>query len=180
MEEIRKEIPWLPKWKYFVSNLGRIKSRRWIMKFEYNHYWHVRIKLYWKWWKNDVRHYQVHRIVYCVFNNLDYNFWLVNDISKCYWLVLHKDNNPLNNRLDNLYMWTQKDNMGQCSSEWRIKNLSGFWRGIQKKLSINTVKTIKFLLSIGKSWAEISEILWIPRTTIYNIKNWYTRKHVSL
>ena len=40
-EEIRKEIPWLPEWKYFVSNLWRVKNwkvkcRKWrILKFEH-------------------------------------------------------------------------------------------------------------------------------------------------
>lgn len=126
MEEIRKEIPRLPEWKYFVSNLGRVKNwkvrnRKWkILKFESNHYWHQRVKLYWEWWRDDVRHYQVHRLVYCVFNNLDYDFWLTWKISNSYWLILHKDNNPLNNRLDNLYIGTQKDNMQQCINDWRF------------------------------------------------------------
>ncbi len=129
MEEVRKEIPWLPKWKYFVSNLGRVKSKRWIMKFERNHYWHNRIKLYWAWWRNDVRHYQVHRLVYCVFNDLDYNFWLDKHISKCEWLILHKDNNPDNNKLDNLYIWTQKENMWQCIEDWRFVFLEPrYWK----------------------------------------------------
>lgn len=129
MEEVRKEIPWLPKWKYFVSNLGRVKSKRWIMKFERNHYWHNRIKLYWDGWRKDVRHYQVHRLVYCVFNDLDYNFWLDKHISRCEWLILHKDNNPDNNRLDNLYIWTQKENMWQCIEDWRFVFLEPrYWK----------------------------------------------------
>lgn len=127
-KEIWKEIPRLPKWKYFVSNLGRVKSKRWIMKLESNHYWHRRVKLYWNGWRKDVKYYQVHRLVYCVFNNLDYHFWLSDRISKSEWLVLHKDNNPANNKLENLYLWTQKDNMQQCIKDWRFIFLEPkFW-----------------------------------------------------
>lgn len=133
-KEIWKEIPRLPKWKYFVSNLGRVKNwnvknRKWrILKFESNHYWHQRIKLYGAGWKKDVRHYQVHRLVYCVFNNLDYDFWLSDRMSESKWLILHKDNNPLNNKLDNLYLWTQKDNMQQCIKDGRFVFLEPkFW-----------------------------------------------------
>lgn len=182
MTEERREIPWLPEWKYFVSNLWRVKSKRWIMKFESNKYWHQRIKLYWAWWKHDVRHYQVHRLVYCVFNNLDYNFWLVDKISKCYWLILHKDNDPLNNRLDNLYMWTQKENMRQCSNEWRvvIPEIKYWEEHISSKY---TEEQVKEILRLHQEWVaqiEISRMFWIPKSSISSIVSRRIRKHVSL
>lgn len=34
--------------------------------------------------------------------------------------VCHKDNNPLNNRVDNLYWGTQKENMSQASGDGRM------------------------------------------------------------
>ena len=179
MEEIRKEILWLPKWKYFVSNLGRVKSKRWIMKFERNYYWHNRIKLYWAWWRNDVRHYQVHRLVFCVFNNLDYDFWLNKHISKCNWLILHKDNNPDNNRLDNLYLWTQKDNMSQCIQDWRI-NISWFIFGqYHKSVTEEIVKEIIYKSSQWIAWKDLAKEYWLGKDTVYNIINWKTRKHVA-
>lgn len=186
MEEIRKEIPWMPKWKYFVSNLGRVKNwkvkcRKWrILKFESNRYWHQRIKLYGDWWRNDVRHYQVHRLVYCVFNNLDYDFWLTWKLANSYWLVLHKDNNPLNNRLDNLYIWTQKENMQQCSRDWRTINPSMMGLYKQKKTTVEEVKEVKRMAKEWITWADISKKLWLSVTTVYDIINWRTRKHVSL
>ena len=179
MEEIRKEIPWLPEWKYFVSNLGRVKSKRWIMKFERNRYWHNRIKLYWAWGRTDVKHYQVHRLVYCVFNNLDYYYWLDKNISKCEWLVLHKDNNPDNNSLDNLYVWTQKDNMSQCVKDWRI-DTSWFIAGkFHKNLTEDLVLQIIQKSNQWMTWKDISKEYWIWKDTVYNIINWKTRKHVA-
>lgn len=187
MEEIWKEIPWLPKWKYFVSNLGRVKNwnvktRKWkILKFESNNYWHQRIKLYWAWWKKDVKHYQVHRLVYCVFNNLDYHFWLCGDISKSVWLVCHKDNNPLNNRIDNLYMWTQKENMQQCSKEWRIMVSKEVWeKNPNSKLTNKDVIKIRELYNQGMKQKDIANLLWVSKSTICSICRFKTRNHVSL
>lgn len=48
------------------------------------------------------KHYLVHRLVYCIFNNLDIN----GDFD-----IDHKDNNPTNNCLDNLQRMTHKDNI---------------------------------------------------------------------
>ena len=186
MEE-RKEITWLPKWKYFVSNLGRVKNwkvktKKWkILKFESNRYWHQRVKLYWDWWRHDVRHYQVHRLVYCVFNWLDYDFWLTWDLSNSYWLVLHKDNNPLNNRLDNLYMWTQKDNMRQCVNDWRFVFVEG------KKWEDNNNCTLKEadvvdILERYRNWekqVDIAKRYNVSKSTINSICKWRLRKHVS-
>lgn len=186
MEEIRKEIPWMPKWKYFVSNLGRVKNwkvkcRKWrILKFESNRYWHQRIKLYGDWWRNDVRHYQVHRLVYCVFNNLDYDFWLTWKLSNSYWLILHKDNDPLNNRLDNLYMWTQKENMQQCSRDWRVIPSNLKWEANwNSKLNEEKAIQILNLHYQGLPYDKIAEIIQVSKSTIWGIVKWRTRKHVA-
>lgn len=187
MEEIRKEIPWLPEWKYYVSNLwrvknGKVQNRSWrIMKFERNRYWHCRIKLYWDWWRNDVRHYQVHRLVYCVFNNLDYDYWLDWSMSNYYWLILHKDNNPENNRLDNLYMWTQKDNMQQCIKDWRFSFLeTKYWE--ENNSAILTEDDVRMIRALAECWVKqnlIAECLWASKSTINSIVAGRTWKHVS-
>lgn len=187
MEEVRKEIPWLPKWKYFVSNLGRVKNwnvknRKWrILKFESNRYWHQRVKLYWSWWRNDVRHYQVHRLVYCVFNDLDYNFGLCEDMSEATWLVCHKDNNPLNNRLDNLYMWTQKENMQQCIDEWRFKFMeTRYWEDVHNsKLTEEQVQEIIDRIWKWEKQNDLAEEFWVAKSTINAIRKWRIRKHVA-
>ena len=187
MKEIWKEIPWLPKWKYFVSNLGRVKNwnvktRKWkILKFESNRYWHQRVKLYWAWGGKDVKHYQVHRLVYCVFNNLDYNFWLYKNISKSIWLVCHKDNNPLNNKIDNLYMWTQKENMQQCNEEWRMIIPKWMWeKNPNSKLVKEDIIRIRELYNQGMKYNDIANLLWVSKSTICNICRFKTRNHVSL
>lgn len=113
MEEILKEIPWCPKWKYFVSNLGRVKNdKEYVFKWETNWFWYKRVELVRE--PGDKKKYLVHRLVYTIFNWLPYTYW-----SKSNWLVCHKDNNPWNNKLSNLYIGTQKENLKQCSNDWR-------------------------------------------------------------
>ena len=48
------------------------------------------------------KHYLVHRLVYCVFNNLDINGKFIID---------HIDNNSENNNIDNLQKMTQQENI---------------------------------------------------------------------
>ena len=180
MKEIWKEIPRMPKWKYFVSNMGRIKNKNWtIMAFESNHYWHQRIKLYGD-NMHDYKHYQVHRIVYCVFNWLDYWDWLDARISKCTKLILHKDNNPLNNRLDNLYIGTQKDNMRQCSNDWRIVVPSFKWEDNPlAKLKNSDIPQIIELIKSGVCQNKIAKMFWVSESVINAIWRWRSRNFIS-
>ena len=175
MKEIWKEIPRMPKWKYFVSNMGRIKNKKWtIMTFESNRYWHQRIKLYGD-NMHDYKHYQVHRIVYCVFNGLDYWYGLNNSLSECKTLVLHKDNNPLNNRLDNLYIGTQKDNMRQCSNDWRVIVPVLKWEENPKaKLKNSDIPQIIELIKSGICQYKVAEMFWVSKSVINSIWKWRT------
>lgn len=113
MKEERKQIGGY-EGKYRVSNTGKIKSKRGIMKFEYNLAGYPRVKLYWSWGKKDRHTYLVHRLVYNTFNDLPMGYNYKN-------LICHKDNNPKNSRLDNLYLGTYSDNMKQCREDGRLK-----------------------------------------------------------
>lgn len=171
--ETRKEIPWF-KWKYFISDYGRVKNKKQIiMKFETNKQWYHRIKLY-KQWKFEVRHYWIHRLVYCVFNNIPIEFTWEN-------LVLHKDDNPQNNKLDNLFLWTYKDNMSDCSLKGRVRVPALKWElNPLSKLTDSKVIQIKQLL---KQWVKqnfIAKEFGVSKATINSIKQWKIWTHVLL
>jgi hypothetical protein len=62
--------------------------------------WYLTVTLY-KNKKSKV--YRVHRLMGYVY------LWL--DINDSYMFVCHKDDNPLNNNINNLFLWTNSDNM---------------------------------------------------------------------
>jgi hypothetical protein len=133
--EIWKDITWY-EWKYQVSNLWNLKSlwriREYYLKWKKIKYlqplkilklndfnWYKSIELS----KTKRRNkYYVHRLVAQAF------LWL--DISDKKTLVCHKDDNRKNNKVENLFLWTHKDNMQDMIKKWRNKG----WR---KKIKNN-------------------------------------------
>jgi len=166
-------------WKYFVSNLWRIKNREWKILKDYKmKQWHHMVRLFWDGWRKSVKNYLVHRIVYCTFNDIDYWFWLDWVWSKWFWLVLHKDNNPSNNSLDNLYLWTQKVNMMQRNRDWRWFIRKVYWESHQwckyKNWQIDEAKRM------CKSWFKkntIWRLLCINTSTLYKVIEWKSRQY---
>lgn len=81
---------------YSVSNYGRVinnKTNR-LLKLDTNQKY-IRVSF------NDKKHYYVHRLVYCTFNN-DYD---LRD-----FIIDHIDSNPSNNKLENLQKITVSEN----------------------------------------------------------------------
>ena len=91
------------KWKVFplnnlyeVSSCGRvrnIKTNRLLKIDDFQKYQRVSL--------NDKKHYYLHRMEYCTFNN---------DFNLEGFVIDHIDNNPKNNKLDNLQKITQQEN----------------------------------------------------------------------
>lgn len=172
MTEQRKEIPWFEN-KYRVSNMGRVKSKYWIMKFEHNHHGYPRIKFYGKWGKKDRHCYLVHRLVYNVFNNLPMEYNYKN-------LICHKDNNPKNARLDNLFIGTYSDNMSQCRDEWRL--VVPAYKGeknAKAKLKDEDIPKILDLINGGTPQNHIAKLYWVSDSVINSIYKWRSRKHLT-
>lgn len=81
---------------YEVSSYGRvrnIKTNRLLKIDGFQKYQRVSL--------NDKKHYYLHRMVYCTFNN---------DFNLEGFIIDHIDNNPKNNKLDNLQKITQQEN----------------------------------------------------------------------
>jgi len=114
-------------------------------------------------YKNNVpKKIRVQRLVAQAF------LWLeINDKKS---IILHKDNNKLNNKVDNLKIWTHQENTDQCIMDWRFithKKRRACWK--YKKQTEDIIK-------MRKEWYTnrlISEITWLsPSYTsmIYNKK----------
>lgn len=119
MEEIWKAVVGY-EGLYEVSSLGNVRSlydwwychnlyRIKLLKPEKTNKWYLRVALYK--WEVKARDW-IHRIVAQAFH------WNPNN----YPVVMHLDNNPLNNNADNLKWWTYKENIQQCYKEWRSNN----------------------------------------------------------
>lgn len=81
---------------YEISSCGRvrnIKTNRLLKIDDFQKYQRVSL--------NDKKHYYLHRMVYCTFNN---------DFNLEGFVIDHIDNNPKNNKLDNLQKITQQEN----------------------------------------------------------------------
>lgn len=179
--EVRKEIKWYG-WKYFVSNMGNVKSRFRILIPETNRWWRKLVHLY-NWWRHTRKHFQVHRLVYCTFNNIDLKFTGDN-------LICHKDDDPSNNMLDNLFLWTPKDNTQDAILKWRLCKIGDIikdrwlapwnkWKkmplwliqkrskSIRKRYNKQCKEAYEFRKETNLTHKEIAELFWVCRRTIY-------------
>ena len=77
--------------------------------------------------------------------------------------VCHKDNNPLNNHVDNLYWSTQAENMSQMRLDKRD----------YRKVSIRAHRRVIRLKSLGWSSSRIGKRFKVNRTCINRILNKY-------
>lgn len=92
--------------------------------------------------------------------------YIPNPENKSY--VCHKDNNPLNNSIDNLYWGTQKENMEQASRDKRFPDRRCIKKGTEIQRSY-----IPRLKEVGFSYKEISEILNLSRVRVRDYYNAY-------
>ena len=159
---------------YEVSNLGRVKSLRYckekILKISRNKFYkNIILKINWL-----RKNFLVHRLVALHFiDNLD-------NLS----CVLHKKedldgNGFLYNWADNLYWWTQKDNMQDCFKKWRWNNHFKlnhptkwkFWKDNHNSKKINQYTKDWEFIREWYSMADVKRELWINESLISNCCN---------
>lgn len=166
-QEIWKDIPWY-EWLYKVSSFWRIKSLvyrawKWFINREkilspwINDYWYLVVTLH----KNWKRSYLVNRLVWQLF------LWL--EINNTSLLVCHKDDIRTNNNVNNLFIWTAKDNIQDCIKKRRFR-----WWDSQKKIVIQFWMDWELI----KEWEYMSlasRELSIPKSDISHCCNWYRK-----
>lgn len=172
MAEIWKDILWY-EWLYQVSDFGNVRSlnygkNKWVIK-NLSPWrltlWYWQVLLY----KNHKRiNAKVHRLVWQAFLGLN-----INDSNI---FVCHKNeklvNWFLNNSLNNLWLWTWKENMIDCSKKWRVTNQWKTWEKnhLSKKVKQYTLEGV--LIKTWHSLADIKRELWFEQATISKVCLW--------
>lgn len=167
MNEIEwKDIIWY-EWRYQVNNTWKVRSlyinNNWNIIYRdlilkpmiLKHRYHVVCLLKQK--------YLVHRLVAQAF------LWL--NIKNPKEIVCHKDDNPWNNNVDNLFIWTQLDNVRDMHNKWRNKKL---------KITNKNVYQYDKNWSLIKKWNSVIEatiILWISKWSISKCCNNHPKYH---
>ena len=136
-------------WDIYSLNYNKTWKRK-ILKQKTRKNWYKEVQI----WK---KFYLIHRLVAKLF------LW---DIE---WkVVCHLDNDKQNNNVNNLYIWTQKENMEQCVREWRV---SKWEHRPASKLTIEKVREIrKYLKEWTYLWKELSKMYWVDNALISKIK----------
>lgn len=150
---------------YQVSNLGRIsstlRSSR-IRKPFYRKNWYVTTSL-----KGHTK--SVHRLVAQAF------LWL--DIRDTKMFVCHKDDDKHNNKLDNLFLGTAKDNSRDMFNKWR-QNIFMWEKSPVSKYTEKEILFINGLIKQGLRNIDIKRQTWYNDRLISHIRNKRRWKHI--
>jgi len=168
-DEILKDIVWY-EWLYKVSNFwsvislnyGKVKWNEKVLVQAWKRGWYRIVLLYKKWIGRKIA--TVHRLVAQAF------LWL--DINDTKMMVCHKDDNPLNNKIDNLFLWSGKDNMIDCSKKWRTSNQWKFWADNHLSKQVKQLDKKWNLLKIWWWLNEIQRVLWFDRASLSRVCLW--------
>lgn len=169
-----KDIPWY-EWLYAMTEDGKVWSypKYWRKIWRYlkqQRRWedlrfHIDICFYWK-----IKSHKVSRLMWKTF------LWLI--IEDKNMLVCHKDDNPDNNHMDNLFLWTHKDNSQDMVKKWRQWWFKNRWENNwMSKLSYDDLIWIKKLLSDWVMQKEIAKKYKCSNSNISNIKTW--KRHIE-
>lgn len=184
IKEIRKNIEWY-NWLFQVSNFWDVKKKtrkinmnrpdkywndvfrivRWWISKQYNLHWYRRVAI-----KN--KQLLVHRLVYCTFNNLSLEFkW-----QKTKTLICHKNDIKWDNRLENLFLWTQYDNVQDCINKWRDYHPKIPVEKRHWKINLNIARKIRKHYTKSNNiykTAEVFDISYWSVSRIVNHKQWW-------
>lgn len=173
IEEIWKDIVGFDK--YQISSIGRVRNRltkATIKPVQWKKGWYFRVKLY---NSNSKRcYFSVHRLVAIHFN----------ENPKNYPLVLHLDNNPINNIYTNLSWGTFSDNNSQTVRDGRTRInpnrriLKGQENGNSVFRNIH-IPVIREAIQQGHSLTRIARYFKTTKGTIWKIKAGYTWRSLS-
>lgn len=166
--EVFKDIPWY-EWKYQVSNFWNVNNIEWIILKNIKHnMWYYTVCIMGK-------KLLVHRLVASAFLWLDLN-------NRKQW-VLHKNDIKTDNTIQNLYLWTQSENLKDSYKNWRKSTIQNYVRRWAKnknsKLTDDNIVTIFEMRKEGKTQSYIWNFFGTTQDNICRILKWQKWKHLT-
>lgn len=167
MEEIRKKVEWFDY--YYVSNLGRLKWKYWIMCLQTNEHWYYMAMLYRHGYRKN-----------CLIHRLVWQAFISNPEDKPQ--INHKDWNRINNNVSNLEWCNNSENNRHAYRElWRKHAmLWKFWKDNPSSKQTYQYTKDWILLKIWDSARDIEKELWFMNQNIskcckwiYKTSNWF-------
>jgi len=178
--EIWKDIKWY-EWKYQISNLWNIKTFNWkntgrikINKWHNSSKWYMSYALVDNLW--NIFTTKIHRLVYCTFNNIDFKEYDPYDKT----IICHRNDIKTDNKLDNLFLWSAKDNHDDMVNKWRRADFKWENNSFSKLNNDKVIKIKQLLFLWNKTHKEIWEVFNIHRTTVTWINSWKSWKHITI
>jgi hypothetical protein len=166
--DIDVSITWPSQHQYQISNNGTIRTykRKW--------WWYPKPNIWTDWYtymkfkQNPIQHtFKYSRIVARAF------LWL--DIYNRKIYVCHIDDNPINSKLDNLFLWDDETN----KLDMYVKNRQPQW--INHGASIYTESDIKHIYSLynkGLNYNEIAKLTWITKSYVRVLCLWQAHENL--
>jgi len=173
--ETWKDIKWY-EWYYQISSLWRVKSLDKYVKTNIKNVWKRLLKwkilkrLEHKWWywycdlsvNWKVKRLRLNRRVAEAFK------WF--DINRKDLVVCHYDDNPRNDRIDNLFIGTQKDNIQDCIKKWRrYINRSMLWKFWELHPRSKKVCQFNINWTFKQTWNSIADAVRELKLSQWNI-----------
>lgn len=149
---------WRTNWKSIISKEKYSTEK--ILNFS-DIQWYKRVSF--SDWKQKNSHFLVHRLVYCVFNNISLKF----EWHKSKTLILHKNDKRDDNRLENLFIWTHQDNIDDMMKKWRWKGGSAE----RVKIWFSDVEKIKQKYEELGSIYKVAPLFWVSYSIISRVIN---------
>lgn len=138
---------------YFINKKAEVKSfakyKNWIIMSPIKIWRYLWIQF----WRKEKRY--LHRLMWEAFLWLD-----INDSRMC---VCHDDDNPYNNNLDNLFLWTHLKNNLDCINKWRAK---------RKEVRVWCFWLDGKIKDVWNSAKEAMLVTWIDHSSIIKCCKW--------
>lgn len=170
--EIWKDIKWR-EGLYRISSIWRVFSVRsdQILKLRTDRCWYKEAKFI---LNSKERVYRVNRLVYFTFKWWDINYY--NPYKKT--LVCHLNDVRDDDRVENLFLWSQKDNVRDMIIKWRYYRGNKSWNKLK-----SLIKQTILIRAIHKTWNYTHSSLWnkfnLWRLHIWRIIRWQERSHIK-